>query len=357
LSEIKKPHLIKMNMAVDNDIEGSVFKENVLSLSDCKSAIQSVFSGTSCYDLIQQSAKIVVFETTIPCHMAFYALVEHDTNVAPIWDQERHSLVALMTVSDYIRALRLCNAQNVSMLEFQQKSIAEVMKSTGKFALEHPEFSPLDAEDSIQMMCHYFNRTQYDYVPVVNPDDGSLLSVLGYVDVLHLLNEAAKQHPEYFEVTLGQMGVRVETGAHTAMATSMLRDVLGFGDGDNSIGTGKYIQPAVPILNADGTVLGIYHKTDVAFVSVKAADPESVLANLNSMTMDDVLKLQAKLEAAGERGRLAAGFSVCSPNDTMAAVIGSMMRTRSAIGVVVNDEQKYVGTTSVRAIVSCFFDA
>ena len=54
------------------------------------------------------------------------------------------------------------------MLEFQQKSIAEIMDSS-VFQLEHPEFSSLDAEDSIQMMCYYFNRTQYDYVPVVNP--------------------------------------------------------------------------------------------------------------------------------------------------------------------------------------------
>ena len=44
---------------------------------------QSIFSETTCYDLIQQSAKVIVFEKTIPCHMAFYALIEHDANVAP----------------------------------------------------------------------------------------------------------------------------------------------------------------------------------------------------------------------------------------------------------------------------------
>ncbi len=336
-------------------MEETVFTEKRYTVEECKSSIQSIFAGTSCYDLIQQSAKIIVFETTIPCHMAFYALVEHDTNVAPIWDQDRHMLVALMTVSDYIRALRLCNARNVSMLEFQQKSIAEVMDSKGVFQLEHPEFSSLDVEDSIQMMCHYFKRTQYDYVPVMNPDDGSLLSILGYLDVLHLLDEAAKQHPEYFEVSLSGMHVHVETaGVLTAPATTTLNDILGAGDKDH-FGTGKNTQTSVPILNADGTVLGLYHKTDVAFV-VKAADPEAVLANMNNMTADDVFKLHNKLENTGERGRLAAGLAVCNANDTMATVINVMMRARSAVIIITNDEDKYVGMTSVRDIVASFFD-
>ena len=337
------------------EMEDTVFKDKSLTVAECKVAIQSVFAGTSCYDLIQNSAKVIVFETTIPCHMAFYALVEHDTNVAPIWDQERHVLVALMTVSDYIRALRLCNARNVSMLDFQQKSIAEVMDSREVFQLEHPEFSSLDAEDSVQMVCHYFNRTQYDYVPVVNPDDGSLLSVLGYLDVLHLLDEAAKQHPEFFEVSLIGMGVHVDTsGVLTAPASTTLKEILGVGDSGNIESRGRSGQTAVPILNPDGTVLGLYHKTDVAFV-VKAGDPESVLTNMNNMTAEDIFKLHSKLENTGERGRLAAGLAVCSANDSMGTVINIMMRARSAVIVVTNDEQKYAGMTSVREIVSSYF--
>ena len=51
-------------------MEESVFKEKDLTIDGCKVAIQSVFAGTSCYDLMQQSAKVIVFETTILCHMA-----------------------------------------------------------------------------------------------------------------------------------------------------------------------------------------------------------------------------------------------------------------------------------------------
>ena len=338
--------------------EEDVFQTKTpMTIEECRNAVQSIFSETTCYDLIQQSAKVIVFEKTIPCHMAFYALIEHDANVAPIWDPARHTFVAMMTVSDYIRALTLCNAQNISMLEFQQKSIAEIMDSS-VFQLEHPEFSSLDAEDSIQMMCYYFNRTQYDYVPVVNPDDGSLLSVLGYLDILHLLDEAAKQHPEYFEMTLEGMHVAVESsGVVTAPASTLLVDVLGMGDRANTIegSRGSKMQTGIPILDVNGRVQGIYHKTDVAFV-VKASDPESVLTNMNSLTVEDIFALHKKQENAGERGRIASNLAICRLDNSIASVLNIMMRARSNMIVVCNEKEQYVGIVTVRAIVSSFFD-
>jgi hypothetical protein len=42
-----------------------------------KESIQRIFSSTHCYDLMQNSIKVVVFETQIPFQLAFYALVEH----------------------------------------------------------------------------------------------------------------------------------------------------------------------------------------------------------------------------------------------------------------------------------------
>ena len=189
----------------------------------------------------------------------------------------------------------------------------------------------------------------------MNPDDGSLLSILGYLDVLHLLDEAAKQHPEYFKASLSGMRVNVETaGVLTAPATAILSDILGAGDKDH-FATGKNTQTAVPILNADGTVLGLYHKTDVAFV-VKAADPEAVLANIKNMTAEDVFKLHTKLENTGERGRVAAGLAVCNANDSLASVIHAMMKARSAVIIVTNDNNKYVGMTSVKDLVESFFE-
>ena len=32
-------------------------------------------------------------------------------------------------------------------------------------------------------------RLEADYVPVIDPDDGNLVSILGYLDVVHLLDQ------------------------------------------------------------------------------------------------------------------------------------------------------------------------
>jgi hypothetical protein len=36
-------------------------------------------------------------------------------------------------------------------------------------------------------------RHEADYVPIVDPDEGNLVAILGYLDVVHLLDQAAKQ--------------------------------------------------------------------------------------------------------------------------------------------------------------------
>ena len=46
-----------------------------------KEAVQNIFSSTYCYDLMQSSSKVVVFETIIPFQLAFYALVEHGNHI------------------------------------------------------------------------------------------------------------------------------------------------------------------------------------------------------------------------------------------------------------------------------------
>ncbi|CAN0510506.1 unnamed protein product, partial [Ectocarpus sp. 12 AP-2014] len=50
--------------------------------------------------------KVVVFDSSIPVQLAFYALVEHDMQAAPLWDSRERRFVGLMTVTDFIDILR-----------------------------------------------------------------------------------------------------------------------------------------------------------------------------------------------------------------------------------------------------------
>jgi len=54
---------------------------------------------------MQQSCKVIVFETDIPFQMAFYALAEQDADIAPVWDPVLKQFVGMMTSTDFLQAL------------------------------------------------------------------------------------------------------------------------------------------------------------------------------------------------------------------------------------------------------------
>ena len=52
-------------------------KSDLEAFHNAKEAVQSLLTSTACYELMELSAKAVVFETSIAFQLAFYALVEH----------------------------------------------------------------------------------------------------------------------------------------------------------------------------------------------------------------------------------------------------------------------------------------
>jgi len=301
--------------------------------------------GTSCYDLIAQSSKTIVFETTIPFQMAFYALIEHDTAVAPLWDPATHSFTGLMTIADYLRALKLCRQENVSMLELSARSIADLIGSP-KFRFQHGEFASIDAEDSVQNMCYFLNRHNTNFVPILNPDDGTLVSILGYLDLIHLLHQAAKQHPELFSITLEEMRLDVTGKSRAALVTTPILSILQHDDD---------LQGGVAIVDERNIVTGMYHMTDVTFIT-KAIESQSVLTNMETFTIEDVLRSQKEQQQAGESGSLTPPLVTCTARDRIDDLLAVMMMARSSVAVVVDDQKRYIGVVSIEEIVKFYLE-
>ena len=69
----------RANSSGDLSCEVKKSQEQLAALGtvSTKEAVQNIFNSTHCYDLMQNSTKVVVFETQIPFQLAFYALVEH----------------------------------------------------------------------------------------------------------------------------------------------------------------------------------------------------------------------------------------------------------------------------------------
>lgn len=309
--------------------------ENICAL------VQDLFNTTKCYDLMQNSSKGTVFETSIPFQLAFFALVEHDTDTAPLFDPERRVFVGLMTVSDYIHALRIWRANKLPSTELTSKTIAEMMSSNPS-VFGHVGFQGIDAEDSILQMCSLLLRTDNDYVPVMDADSGSLVSILGYLDVVHLLNQAAQQNPNQFNVTIEQAKIGAFNNVMTAPKSALLCEVL---DALEQRGVS-----GVPVVDENNKVVGFYHRSDVSFI-IKASDPDKVLSNLSSFKVEESLALREQLLQTGEIMSSFQGLVVCRLSDLLSTVLNSMTRARSNRVVVVNDLLQCIGVISIKDII------
>ena len=73
----------------------------------------------------------------------------------------------------------------------------------------HADFQAVDAEDSVVQLCLLLLRTGSDYAPVLDPDNGNLVAILGYLDILNLLEKAGNQYPHFFSQTLQELGTLI----------------------------------------------------------------------------------------------------------------------------------------------------
>eukprot|EP00611_Tribonema_gayanum_P013973 TRINITY_DN2522_c0_g1_i1.p1 TRINITY_DN2522_c0_g1~~TRINITY_DN2522_c0_g1_i1.p1 ORF type:complete len:175 (-),score=44.92 TRINITY_DN2522_c0_g1_i1:149-673(-) len=126
---------------------GGLLNESEVVRKAGKDRINEFLRSHACYDLLKQSGKVVVFDASIPIQLAFYALVEHDMQAAPLWDSTQRKFVGLMTVTDFIDILRHYSHRGVPQVDqLAAKSIAEVLSEPEGQRLRQQEFAHVDAE-------------------------------------------------------------------------------------------------------------------------------------------------------------------------------------------------------------------
>jgi len=59
----------------------------------------------TCYELIPESAKVVVFDAKLHIRHAIQALLDHDIKCAPVWDPSLGGFSGMITITDFIQIL------------------------------------------------------------------------------------------------------------------------------------------------------------------------------------------------------------------------------------------------------------
>ncbi len=334
-------------------------------LASPKTVIESIFNQTTCYDLMQVSSKGTVFETTIPFQLAFFALIEHETDVAPLWDPELRSFVGLMTVQDYIRSLRLCLFHSINAMELTTKSIQDMLIAT-PYIFHNEGFQGMDAEDPVIQMVLMMYKNRLDYMPILDPENGNLISILGPLDVLHLLDQICRANEMIFNISLSSLrigtfinensgssssGVTNGQGLRYVTRQSLIRECLELCD--------QYDISALPVVDAMDTkrVVAIYHKSDVSFI-MKASDPEAVLANLRSFRVEDALAIKDQMLSSGEiaLSSLTQNLVTVKIHDPISQVFKALVAGRSHRAVIVDERGVLRGVVSYRDFVRYFLE-
>jgi 5'-AMP-activated protein kinase, regulatory gamma subunit len=251
-----------------------------------------------------------------------------------------------MAAGDYIHALRIWRAQKLAGADLASRTIAEMMLSAG-VVFQHATFEAVDAEDSVLQMCSLLLRTDNDYVPVVDADNGNLVSILGFLDVVHLLGQAAQQCPALFAKTVKDANIGTFSNIVTAPKTARLCDVLDVIELKNLSG--------LPVVDEENKVVNFYFRSDVAFI-LRAPDTDTVIGNLSSMTVEQSIVLREQMLQCGDIMSAFQGLVTCRMTDTLSTVLTLMLRGRSCRVVIVNELQQCVGLISIRDIIRFYAD-
>ena len=290
---------------------------------------------------------MILFETTIPFQLAFYALLEHEAQCAPLWDSDRRGFVGMMTICDFVKTLRRYQLHRIPLSELGARTIAEMFAHSYQ-VFGHNTYLPLSVEASVLELCSALQAQDASHVPLVDLESGNLVALLGHGDVLLLLNQAAANHPELFMDSVQQFmsgssssssnsgGGGGPGGVVSPILTAHMQTALGEVMAvmeTNSLA-------CMPVVDDSKRAVGLYQLTDVAFMT-KTADAEDSLTHFSEKKIGDVVRAQQadQIQSLGGSASPASvhQFScICSTTDPIRAAITQMVLVKSTMLAVVD---------------------
>lgn len=303
------------------------------------------------------------YYTSLICLICFILLAEAE--VAPLYDPVYRTFIGLVSLRDYIHVINMYMAYKMPIAELPVRSIGDLLALAPNLSVfQHAEFNPVDAEDTVYQLCLQFIRSGADFIPVVDPDNGNIVAVLGLLDIIFLLSQISQEFPNLFAFSVSELGIGDFEGVLTASSSTLLVDVLRVMDSRGL----SYM----PVLDEhSGQLIGLYRKSNVAFITT-APDSDAVIANFAQIRIGDVVRAEYPTSVdtpgppqsspevpVGSLGQqqvhmsmLAPPASVhsCSLRDALKTVIELMVTTRSCAVPFLNSEGKFCGILTARDI-------
>mmetsp|Transcript_17012 Transcript_17012/g.27537 ORF Transcript_17012/g.27537 Transcript_17012/m.27537 type:complete len:449 (+) Transcript_17012:770-2116(+) len=277
----------------DNIVQES--SESMHNMKEGKRVIARFLRDSTCYQIIPESSKVVVFDQNIPIRLAYYALVEHEIGAAPLWDPLSQKLSGIITTLDCIEILRygfhtdsllqildqhsvaswrslVCqllespgiadSLVNAGMPSVSAASMAAEFEATRKFwsfTDTSRELLYIHPDDSLYDACKRLKENNIHWLPIVDIGEQTCLGVVTHLAVLqYLVNEFCEAR-KLFEQPIAQLQIGTFASSEKEIITATLStkvwkilDLLSV----NHIS-------CVPIVNKSGKPIAVYSRTNV----------------------------------------------------------------------------------------------
>lgn len=374
------PASLGSSPAAPGGAPSALLHEREVVRSAGRDAISTFLDGHTCYSVLRASGKVVVFDTRIPVQLAFYALVEHDMQAAPLWDPSSCQFVGLLTVTDFIDVLRYYRRTGNDVSALATRSIADIL-SDGDIlntvllrnlpkgvkakaskagadpskmgpggegaggllppANHHRLFLSASADATLKQACQLLHRNSLDFLPILLPDDMRVLSVITYTTILEHLVTHFREQRRLFDDTAFDLGIGTYHNDVVAVqASQTLAEVL------HTLHTNGL--SAVPVVDSSGKVVGVYSRSDITFLAA-ATDAEDAVANLD-------VPLESLLAQRRTDVTTPDALHTCTPRHTLQSIFEYFAQWKFNRLVVVDDEERPVGVISARDLVSYFLE-
>ncbi|CAD5117877.1 DgyrCDS6621 [Dimorphilus gyrociliatus] len=309
---------------------------NSMEIEDLGENEDLVFSkfmkAHKCYDLIPLSSKLVVFDTSLNVKKAFFALVYNGVRAAPLWDSRKQTFVGMLTITDFIKILKMYyKSSNSRMEELEEHKI-----STWREVLQEYDrpLVNISADASLYEAVEALVVNRVHRLPVIDRATGNALYILTHKRILRFLFLFIYNlpQPSYMEKTIEELKIGTFENLQTATSETPLIDVLNvFVDHRIS---------ALPIVNDRGEVIDIYAKFDVINLAA-----EKTYNNLG-MSVKEAMKKRRGEESGFE------GVVTCVKQDCLRVILNRIVEAEVHRLVVVNEHKHVVGVISLSDILS-----
>lgn len=282
-----------------------------------------------------------MFDVRISVQLAFYALVEHDMQAAPLWDAANREFVGLLTVTDFISILMHYAAEGTPITKLSERTIASVMADTTGVRLKHGDcFDGADAHANLLQCCRLLNGKSKDFLPVILPSDARILAIITYTTILEYLVTNFREQRRLFDDSIYDLNIGTYTDILTVELSTPLHEVL--------ISMDRRNLSAVPVCDDRGVVVSLYSRSDITFLAT-ASDADQAIANMQ-LPLSEILKQQRNDILTPDL------LFTCSRNGTLQSIFEFFASAKFNRLVCVDEEGRCNGIISARDLVKYFCD-